>query len=511
MELRVTQETASINEMVYDGAAEQSIECDFVLPDYLPDIVRILKCSITPRVISKTLSGTSLSIEGTAVAEVLYVAPEEEPRCAVYRCPFSKVVELGRVMPDADVIVCPSVSYVNCRAVSQRRLDIRGAVVLKIQAINRLSCELTGDAQGAGIQLKKRVFPISRLCSCVQRDLSIHEDIELPEGNPPVFSILKVSTRAQVSDCKLIAGKIILKGELHLHILYLCDKESKALCTVDQMLPFSQILDVDGVDEECTCDISLTVASCELIPQQEFEENTTLTLDCEISVLAKVRREEEILSVCDVFSTLYESSCEQKQIDFEHVVTREEETFTHKSELNLPQAMESLCDSFCEMKILSTQIAQGKATCRIQMDITMLAYDAEHNLLCITAKDEFDYERTLSNTPMTLEYSPHLQLISSQATLEGESATVTVECCLSGEAVTKVRESVVTTISVDEEKPKERDKDIALTIYYADEGEQVWEIAKRYNTSVEQVMSENDLAGDVVEKRGMLLIPIVTE
>ena len=145
------------------------------------------------------------------------------------------------------------------------------------------------------------------------------------------------------------------------------------------------------------------------------------------------------------------------------------------------------------------------------MDITMLAYDAEHNLLCVTAKDEFDYERTLSNTPMTLEYSPHLQLISSQATLEGESATVTVECCLSGEAVTKVRESVVTTISVDEEKPKERDKDIALTIYYADEGEQVWEIAKRYNTSVEQVMSENDLAGDVVEKRGMLLIPIVTE
>ena len=77
--------------------------------------------------------------------------------------------------------------------------------------------------------------------------------------------------------------------------------------------------------------------------------------------------------------------------------------------------------------------------------------------------------------------------------------------------MTKVRESVVTTISVDEEKPKERDKDIALTIYYADEGEQVWEIAKRYNTSVEQVMSENDLAGDVVEKRGMLLIPIVTE
>ena len=511
MELRVTQETASINELVYDGAAEQSIECDFVLPDYLPDIVRILKCSITPRVISKTLSGTSLSIEGTAVAEILYVAPEEEPRCAIYRCPFSKVVELGRVMPDADIVVCPSVSYVNCRAVSQRRLDIRGAVVLKIQAINRVSCELTGDAQGAGIQLKKRVFPVSRLCSCVQKNLSVHEDIELPQGNPPVLSILKAVAHAQVSDCKLIAGKIILKGELHLHILYLCDQENHTLCTVEQMLPFSQILDVDGVDEECSCDISLSVSSCELTPQQEYEENTTLTLECEICVLAKVRREEEIISVCDVFSTLYESSCEQRQMEFEHLVTREETSFTHKSELNLPQVMESLCDSFCEMKILSTQITQGKASCRIQLDITMFAYDTEHKLQCITAKDEFDYEKNLSDTPMTLEYTPHLHLLSWKASMEGESATFTVECSLGGEAVTKVRESVVTSVCVDEEKPKGRDKDIALTIYYADEGEQVWEIAKRYNTSVEQVMSENDLAGDVVEKRGMLLIPIVTE
>lgn len=511
MELRVTQETASINEMVYDGAVEQSLECDFVLPDYLPDIVRILKCSITPRIVSRTLSGTSLSIEGTAVAEVLYVAPEEEPRCAVYRCPFSKVVELARAAPDADIMISSSISYVNCRAVSQRRLDIRGAVVLKIQAANRVSCELTGDAQGAGIQLKKRVFPVSRLCACVQQALSIHEEIELPADNPPVLSILKTCAHASVSDCKLISGKIILKGELHLHMLYLCDQESKTLNTVEQMLPFSQILDVEGVDEDCACDIDLCVCSCELTPQQEYEENTTLTLDCELCVTAKIRREEEIMSVCDVFSTLFESGCEQSQLQFEHVVSRPRESFSHHSELDLPQEMASLCDSWCDMKIASTQVTEGKAVCRIQMDITMLAYDVEHNLLCITARDEFDQEMVLSSTPMTLEYTPHLNLISSSGTLEGEKAAFSVECELFGEAVTRVSESIVSRVTVDEEKPKSRDKDIALTIYYADAGEQIWDIAKRYNTAVEQVMSENDLAGDVVEKRGMLLIPIVTE
>ena len=56
---------------------------------------------------------------------------------------------------------------------------------------------------------------------------------------------------------------------------------------------------------------------------------------------------------------------------------------------------------------------------------------------------------------------------------------------------------------------KERDLSYALKIYYADEGEGVWDIAKRYNTSVEAIMEENELEGEVLEQRGMLLIPIV--
>ncbi|NMA79558.1 MAG: LysM peptidoglycan-binding domain-containing protein, partial [Clostridiales bacterium] len=35
------------------------------------------------------------------------------------------------------------------------------------------------------------------------------------------------------------------------------------------------------------------------------------------------------------------------------------------------------------------------------------------------------------------------------------------------------------------------------------------DIAKRYNTSVEAIMEENELEGEVLEQRGMLLIPIV--
>ena len=44
---------------------------------------------------------------------------------------------------------------------------------------------------------------------------------------------------------------------------------------------------------------------------------------------------------------------------------------------------------------------------------------------------------------------------------------------------------------------------------FADEGEKIWDIAKRYNTSVRSIIDDNGLTGDEIEKRGMVLIPIV--
>lgn len=68
---------------------------------------------------------------------------------------------------------------------------------------------------------------------------------------------------------------------------------------------------------------------------------------------------------------------------------------------------------------------------------------------------------------------------------------------------------MITDISLNSENPKIRTDDAALKLYFADEGEKIWDIAKRYNTSVRSIIDDNGLTGDEIEKRGMVLIPIV--
>ena len=69
--------------------------------------------------------------------------------------------------------------------------------------------------------------------------------------------------------------------------------------------------------------------------------------------------------------------------------------------------------------------------------------------------------------------------------------------------------SFITGIKVDETREKKRESESAMTIYYADEGESIWSIAKRYNTSISAVMEENSLEDEFLPEKKIVLIPMI--
>ena len=64
MEIKCNKFDIVTEKRVFDQVIEQSIDADFTLPEYLPEISRILKCTSTPMLISKSVEGATLSIEG---------------------------------------------------------------------------------------------------------------------------------------------------------------------------------------------------------------------------------------------------------------------------------------------------------------------------------------------------------------------------------------------------------------------------------------------------------------
>ena len=104
----------------------------------------------------------------------------------------------------------------------------------------------------------------------------------------------------------------------------------------------------------------------------------------------------------------------------------------------------------------------------------------------------------------------HLQLLptSVEAVLNNGQPELRCQLQLSGCLYSVERQSGISSIRADESCHLSGREDCALCIYYADGDESIWNIAKKYNSSVTAIMEENGLDHDILPQRTMLLIPM---
>ena len=119
MELKVNREMIPVTESILDELQEQSVELDYVLPDYHPDIFRIIGCSCTPTICSYSIGAERMTYEMEAEIRVLYCGAESnQVQCICRKWNVSKTIDLPRSCENPIVHIQPKTDYVNCRAVN---------------------------------------------------------------------------------------------------------------------------------------------------------------------------------------------------------------------------------------------------------------------------------------------------------------------------------------------------------------------------------------------------------
>ena len=118
MELELRRQTVPSCETILEETAEQPVECDALLPDYCPDIRRILKCTLTPVPMSKSITAGRLEAEGLAALHVLYISAGGEPARCEYKVPFTRTLELHGEAEEPILTVEMRPGPVTCRAVT---------------------------------------------------------------------------------------------------------------------------------------------------------------------------------------------------------------------------------------------------------------------------------------------------------------------------------------------------------------------------------------------------------
>lgn len=513
MELKLTKESIRINEVVYDGCLEQSLELDYLLPDYCPSIFKVLKCKIIPKITSERIGGGKLTIDGVAFIKIIYVSEENHRiRSLCQKQVFSKSVDLKDNCDDGVVRSHIQCDHINCRVVNQRRLDIRGSVSIKATVTAIRTIEVLGGVSGSGIQINNQQITALDRKLCASKEFTIREDLELAYGKPAIGEVLDSSTTASLTEYKLIANKIIVKGEILLHTLYCPDDENADPEIMDFTIPISQIVDLPGVTEDHQCTVRFDVTGVELSPKQNADgECRCFDTEFCVRVCCEAEKNADVQLISDIYSTGYELQSTCQKVKIEQLVCVMNEICTCKASLPLPQdEIACVYDISCNFSSESCRFEEGRICISGNLNISVLALNNENMPVMIDKSSHCEMHLNAPCPGEDVVFSPFITICAiSYNLLSGSEIEIRADIRVCGNLYQCCWYNMVSSVTADEEHKKQRRDDAVLRLYFAEQGERVWDIAKRFNTSMDAVLSENNLETDTLGEAGMLLIPII--
>lgn len=507
MPLEITKNSITQSNTALCPTARQNIDVQLNLPDYCSDIKRILKCCVEPGISSVSLKGEKLSAVGGVTIRLIYVSDDDKTDCYETRADLDVSTEISGNLHNATVTAFCKTDYVNCRAMSQRRVYVSGSVTVNFRVLEERKKEFLSECSNDHIQLKKSVFKSRNIICQAEKSFDLSETVSLDSDKPDIGKILFANAFAVVDSKKTVTGKMLIKGELVCDVVYCHDKEDNKLQKIRHTMPISQIIDLAGVDDKSSCMLNLSVMRLMVNSKADSTgKNRLLEIAAKISALAKCSETKDFSCVLDSYSTRCELEAENETVDFCVPVAEINETRTVRKSFEVQKGIKEICNIKAEDISAKITFNENRAVVSFSALLVVLYLDSKGVPACAEKSFEFDYEPNLSvkNVKLSGEVCGTVKDISWLTTGK-DSFEVSLDVLLQGEICQETEERVVKNIAVDETKEGTKENS-ALVIYYPQKGEKLWDIAKKYNTTVVLLKEENGCGEEISEEK-MLIIP----
>lgn len=510
-----TQKLCS-REIICRTSAQHGIELDHVLPDYCPEMFRIIRCTAQPSVISSSINADRLSYEMCVSLRMIYCTRDNELRTFERKLNYSGGAALENTGKCPAARIIPTVDYINCRAVTGRRAEIHGSVTVSISVTAEVEKEAVCDARGGGLLLRRRELTAPSSGLYAEKRISVSEELDLGEAKPPAAEVLRVSAIPVSCDKKVISDKVAVKGELKISMLYTpCSQggDIRPPETMQFSVPFSHIMDMEGLSEEHELTARVSVISCEAVPQTENGSGRIISFNAMLLICCRAVRYRTVSVATDEFSTECATVHTSEILKLPAVPAAVNCTVGVKCTAEHREgAISAVYDAWCDVVSCDTVrnddgtiSVSGKAVC-----CCMAAAAGGETVIC-SADAPFRVEAAASGcSSEAIADITAVPVSCSYELSSDDSVMIKAEIQISGEVADFERVEAMTSVSQSEEPDNASavKNDTAVKLYFAEKGEDLWETAKRCRTSPDAIAAENGLDSLIMQSEGMIVIPI---
>ncbi len=474
----------------------QELTQEIRLPEAMPDVGRILQAWGQCVIRGKEWRSGCMQISGGVTVWVLY-EPEDagEPQCVEGWLPFQLRWDFPPSRRDGTMIATGEVFSVDARSLSARKIMARATAAVHAQALEPAQVDVPAPGQvREDVQLLRRNYPVMLPAEAGEKMFQLEEPLRLSGSAPALKKILSYRLQPELTECKLLAGKVVFRGIGLLHLVYL--GEDGRLHTCDFEIPFSQYTDLDKeYDPQTQVILRLAVTSADLRQEESGELTLSAGLTGQYILYPRV-----MLEVAeDAYSNLCQIELMQEDIALPAVLDLCGSTLRAEQTADVAAAQVVDCAFYPGGVYLNAK--DGNVEIEVTGTFQTLYYDAEGKLQFCSSGWSGVWTLTAENGAV----QPQVQLTGKVSAAGGSSISMAADLSLQAAVMARQEQRVLAGLTLGQ--PTEPDSARPSLVLRRAGEQSLWEIAKLCGSTVEAICRANRLSGEP-EAGKMLLIPV---
>ena len=313
--------------------------------------------------------------------------------------------------------------------------------------------------------------------------LNIDQQDELAE-------ILSVDIKLCNKDLKLSYNKVLTKAEVKVKITYLT--EDNKVKSIEGTIPAVGFIDIQNISEDNICEVHYEVKNMLVKANPAEEHSIYIELEIEPSCMAYEKK--NIALIQDLYTPSANLEYTQRSVILSSDKSEYENEFVVKEKVNIPNLTENnIVDVETNTSISNVVITDSKITYTGDLNLNFL-YTSGNTLNSRYVKIPFELntENRQNNADINVDYEIVLKEIKYDFKSNGD---VQIEALL--EIDTKIcrniNMNIIDNIKVEDINDRANDDYDSLILYIVRQGDTLWKIAKKFNSTVEEIARMNGI------------------
>ena len=306
-----------------------TVENDFNLPDYEPDMIKLIDRKGTARIHETRVEPDQAVINGALLFQALYKCTESGSICSLQgEVPFTETIHMEGVQETDQLVLQSSMEDLTLGMINSRKLNIRALLELHAADQMEQQIELPTGIEDPSVQALYKQQKMLQLLTQKKDICRIHSEILLPSNRPNISRLLWQSVQLRGLDSRIRAGEIELTGELLVNILYKGEEDEKQVQCMETTVALHERIECSVCDPETLFKLVPLQVQLEVTPAEDEDgENRILTLEGTLDFYLRIWREENQQILEDAYSLQDDLILERESFLLQDLLVKNESKF----------------------------------------------------------------------------------------------------------------------------------------------------------------------------------------